>query len=68
MRRDQTFRRRRRLRAADGTLEPGPLARRFLDWLALPNGLSWLDVGCGNGGVHRNRDRAMRARGEITGD
>lgn len=21
----------------------------FLDWLALPNGLKWLDVGCGNG-------------------
>ena len=21
----------------------------FLDWLSLPTGLSWLDVGCGNG-------------------
>ena len=21
----------------------------FLDWLALPKGLRWLDVGCGNG-------------------
>src|SRR5262245_22566328 len=21
----------------------------FLDWLALPKGLSWIDVGCGNG-------------------
>ncbi|HET9715726.1 MAG TPA: class I SAM-dependent methyltransferase [Pseudolabrys sp.] len=21
----------------------------FLDWLAVPNGLRWLDVGCGNG-------------------
>ena len=21
----------------------------FLDWLALPQGLHWLDVGCGNG-------------------
>ena len=21
----------------------------FLDWLDLPNGLQWLDVGCGNG-------------------
>jgi SAM-dependent methyltransferase len=23
--------------------------REFLDWLALPKGLRWLDVGCGNG-------------------
>ena len=23
--------------------------RHFLDWLALPNGLRWLDVGCGTG-------------------
>jgi hypothetical protein len=21
----------------------------FIDWLALPSGLSWIDVGCGNG-------------------
>ena len=21
----------------------------FLDWLALPTGLRWIDVGCGNG-------------------
>jgi ubiquinone/menaquinone biosynthesis C-methylase UbiE len=21
----------------------------FLDWLSLPNGLRWLDVGCGTG-------------------
>jgi ubiquinone/menaquinone biosynthesis C-methylase UbiE len=21
----------------------------FLDWLALPSGLKWIDVGCGNG-------------------
>ena len=21
----------------------------FLDWLAMPNGLRWIDVGCGNG-------------------
>src|SRR6202040_2616502 len=21
----------------------------FLDWLAVPNGLRWIDVGCGNG-------------------
>ena len=21
----------------------------FLDWLAVPKGLNWLDVGCGNG-------------------
>jgi len=23
--------------------------RLFLEWLALPNGLKWLDVGCGTG-------------------
>ena len=23
--------------------------RTFLDWLALPKGLRWIDVGCGNG-------------------
>ena len=21
----------------------------FIDWLALPSGLNWIDVGCGNG-------------------
>lgn len=25
------------------------VARPFLDWLALPTGLAWLDVGCGDG-------------------
>ncbi|MBM3526461.1 MAG: methyltransferase domain-containing protein [Alphaproteobacteria bacterium] len=25
------------------------VATQFLDWLGLPNGLSWVDVGCGNG-------------------
>ena len=25
------------------------VGRQFLDWLALPDGLDWLDVGCGNG-------------------
>jgi SAM-dependent methyltransferase len=27
------------------------VAREFLTWLALPNGLSWLDVGCGTGAL-----------------
>ncbi len=26
-----------------------PTGRRFLDWLALPHGLKWLDIGCGTG-------------------
>ena len=26
-----------------------PVGKQFLDWLALPKGLRWLDVGCGNG-------------------
>ena len=26
-------------------------AREFLDWLALPAGLNWLDVGCGTGAL-----------------
>jgi ubiquinone/menaquinone biosynthesis C-methylase UbiE len=25
------------------------VGRKFLDWLALPNGLRWLDIGCGTG-------------------
>jgi SAM-dependent methyltransferase len=25
------------------------VGEQFLDWLAIPNGLRWLDVGCGNG-------------------
>lgn len=28
-----------------------PIAVRFLDWLALPEGLHWLDVGCGTGAL-----------------
>jgi SAM-dependent methyltransferase len=27
------------------------IAPRFLDWLALPGGLDWLDVGCGTGAL-----------------
>jgi 2-polyprenyl-3-methyl-5-hydroxy-6-metoxy-1,4-benzoquinol methylase len=26
-----------------------PTGLQFLDWLDLPKGLRWLDVGCGNG-------------------
>lgn len=26
-----------------------PIAARFLDWLGLPRGLDWLDIGCGTG-------------------
>lgn len=28
-----------------------PIAVRFLDWLALPDGLHWLDLGCGTGAL-----------------
>jgi len=28
-----------------------PVARLFLDWLSLPPGLNWLDVGCGTGAL-----------------
>ena len=28
-----------------------PVAARFLDWLALPGGLDWLDLGCGTGAL-----------------
>ncbi len=28
-----------------------PVAREFLDWLALPAGIEWLDVGCGTGAL-----------------
>jgi SAM-dependent methyltransferase len=28
-----------------------PVAHEFLDWLALPSGLRWLDVGCGTGAL-----------------
>jgi SAM-dependent methyltransferase len=28
-----------------------PIAARFLDWLELPDGLDWLEVGCGTGAL-----------------
>lgn len=28
-----------------------PIAARFLDWLAMPDGLAWLDLGCGTGAL-----------------
>jgi ubiquinone/menaquinone biosynthesis C-methylase UbiE len=28
-----------------------PIAARFLDWLAVPNGLDWLELGCGTGAM-----------------
>lgn len=28
-----------------------PVARLFLEWLAVPQGLRWLDVGCGTGAL-----------------
>jgi SAM-dependent methyltransferase len=28
-----------------------PIAVRFLDWLAMPRGLEWLDLGCGTGAL-----------------
>jgi len=28
-----------------------PIAARFIDWLAMPPGLAWLDVGCGTGAL-----------------
>jgi SAM-dependent methyltransferase len=28
-----------------------PIAARFLDWLGLPAGLDWLDIGCGTGAL-----------------
>jgi SAM-dependent methyltransferase len=30
-----------------------PIASAFVDWLALPGGLRWLDVGCGTGALAR---------------
>lgn len=40
------------------------VAEPFLDWLALPQGLDWLDDGCGDGSftetlVHRQRPRSV---------
>jgi ubiquinone/menaquinone biosynthesis C-methylase UbiE len=29
--------------------EIGVAGRQRLDWLAIPSGLKWIDVGCGNG-------------------
>ena len=31
----------------------GYVAREFVEWLALPNDLRWLDVGCGTGALSR---------------
>ena len=28
-----------------------PVASQFVDWLAMPNGLRWADVGCGTGAL-----------------
>lgn len=28
-----------------------PIAARFLDWLAMPSGLEWLELGCGTGAL-----------------
>jgi SAM-dependent methyltransferase len=38
----------------------------FLDWLALPKGLTWLDVGCGNGAFTETLI-AKNAPGEVVG-
>ena len=38
----------------------------FLDWLGLPKGLTWLDVGCGNGAFTETLV-AMNAPGEVNG-
>ncbi len=39
---------------------------QFLDWLALPKGLRWLDVGCGNGAFTETLI-AHAAPGEVSG-
>lgn len=41
-------------------------AAQFLDWLALPQGLDWLDVGCGNGAFTDVIGRTARPR-SLTG-
>jgi SAM-dependent methyltransferase len=42
------------------------VARRFLDWLAIPSGARWLDVGCGTGAlIQAILDRAAPA--EVVG-
>ena len=25
------------------------VGERFIDWIGVPNGVRWLDIGCGNG-------------------
>lgn len=40
------------------------VAREFIGWLALPDDLRWLDVGCGTGAVSM---RAARAGADVTG-
>ena len=37
------------LRAHDGKVGSALAGAKFLDWLAAPAGLRWIDVGCGNG-------------------
>jgi SAM-dependent methyltransferase len=39
-----------------------PVAAEFVDWLALPDDLSWLDVGCGTGALSRAIDAAAAPR------
>jgi len=43
-----------------------PVGKQFLDWLALPKGLQWLDVGCGNGAFTETLI-AHSAPAEVTG-
>jgi SAM-dependent methyltransferase len=40
--------------------------RQFLDWLAMPDGLRWLDVGCGNG-AFTEEIVSMGAPASVTG-
>src|SRR5262245_24410296 len=35
----------------------------FLDWLAAPSGLKWIDVGCGNGAHRTPRSKVRTHRG-----
>ncbi|HET6380448.1 MAG TPA: class I SAM-dependent methyltransferase [candidate division Zixibacteria bacterium] len=42
------------------------IAARFLDWLAVPSGAAWLDVGCGTGAL-LGTIAATRAPGRLTG-
>jgi ubiquinone/menaquinone biosynthesis C-methylase UbiE len=43
-----------------------PVGEQFLDWLAVPKGLKWLDVGCGNG-AFTEAIIARAAPAEVTG-